>query len=189
MGIPSLLSFVSKGYTIPMFSDPEKNIAQLSIEDGMHIADFGAGSGFYSFAAARKIGPRGKVYAIEVQRELLEKLKRGAAAAHLGNIEVVWGNIEKIGGTQLRDSVVDRVILSNVLFQVEHKDNLCLEIKRILKPNGKVLVIDWGSHSALGPKTLVPELAATAIFEKHGFVVETRFLAGDHHYGIILKKQ
>lgn len=172
-----------------MFSDPEKNVDHVSIEDGMHVADFGAGSGYYTFAAARKVGSRGRVYAIEVQRELLEKLSRGAAAAHLNNVQVIWGNIEKIGGTQLRDAIVDRALVSNVLFQVEHKDNLCLEIKRILKPNGKVLVIDWGSHSSIGPKALFPEIAAQALFEKHGFVRESGFAAGDHHYGLIFKKQ
>ena len=61
-----------------MFSDPEKNIEQFSLGKGMHVADFGTGSGFYALAAAEAVGETGRVYAIDVQKDLLEKLKKEA---------------------------------------------------------------------------------------------------------------
>lgn len=173
-----------------MFSDPQKNISELGIVDGMKVIDLGAGSGFYALEAAKKVGPRGMVYAVDVQQELLNKIKNAGSLAGLHNIEVVWGNIEKLGGTKLRESIADRIILSNTLFQIAptDRDNLVLEIKRILKSGGKVLVVDWGSGSPLIPKNAVPQIAAEGLFEKAGFVLEKNFDAGDHHYGIILKK-
>ena len=173
-----------------MFSDPIKNIAEFGIADGMKVVDIGAGSGFYSIEAAKKIGPRGMVYAVDIQQDLLEKLKKSAALVGIHNIEAVWGNAEKIGGTKLRESIADRTILSNVLFQIEQqdRDNLALELKRITKPGGKLMIIDWQGGSPLAPKTLVPAMVAEAIFQKAGFVLEKNFDAGDHHYGIILKK-
>lgn len=172
-----------------MFSDPKKNIAQFRIGHGMHVADLGTGSGFYTIEAAKAVGTSGKVYAVEVQKELLEKLKNNLSHARLhNNVEVVWGNIETIGGTRLKDASVDRVIVSNVLFQVEHKDNLCLEVKRILKPKGKVLVVDWSDQSPLGPKTIVSQSVATILFEKAGLEYESSINAGEHHYGLIFKK-
>jgi ubiquinone/menaquinone biosynthesis C-methylase UbiE len=104
----------------------------------------------------------------------------------LRNIEVIWGNCEKIGGTKLGESIADRVIASNVLFQIEKLDDFVLEIKRILKPGGKVLIVDWSEISSTSPKTLIPSSKAQMIFEKASFKLEQSFNAGDHHYGLIL---
>ena len=173
-----------------MFSDPQKNIALFDIHDGMKVVDIGAGSGFYSIEAAKRVGNVGRVYAVDVQQDLLTKLKNSAGLVGLHNIEAVWGNAEKIGGTKLREALADRIVLSNTLFQIEpqDRDNLCLELKRITKPGGKVMVIDWAGGSPLAPKTLVPAMVAEALFVKAGFVSEKKFDAGDHHYGIILKR-
>ncbi len=173
-----------------MFSDPVKNIAQFGIADGMKVVDIGAGSGFYSIEAAKKVGPRGMIYAVDIQQDLLERLKKSAALVGIHNIEGVWGNAEKIGGTKLRESIADRAILSNVLFQIEpqDRDNLALELKRIIRPGGKLMVIDWQGGTPLAPKTLVPDMVAEAIFQKAGFVLEKNFAAGDHHYGIIFSR-
>ncbi|MCR4334236.1 MAG: class I SAM-dependent methyltransferase [Patescibacteria group bacterium] len=170
------------------FSDPEKNVTQFKIGHGMQVADLGAGSGFYTIESARKVGGAGKVYAIEVQKDLLEKLKTNAVHEHLFNVEVILGDVENIGGTRLRDGSIDKAIASNILFQVEHKDNFCLEIKRILKPGGKVLIVDWSDKSPLGPKTLVPEAITKSLFEKAGFDFDSSISAGEHHYGLIFNK-
>ena len=173
-----------------MFSDPIKNLAELDVQDGMKVADIGAGSGFYSIEAAKKVGARGLVYAVDVQQDLLERLKKSAALVGLHNIEIIWGNAEKIGGTKLRENIADRVIVSNVLFQIEPKDrdNFVLELKRIVKPGGKLLVVDWQSGSPLTPPTAVPVMTAEALFQKAGWTLEKNFDAGDHHYGIIFKR-
>lgn len=173
-----------------MFSDPQKNIAMLGVDHGMKVVDLGAGSGFYTIEAAKKAGASGRVYAVDVQQDLLSKIKNSAGLAGLHNIEVVWGNIEKLGGTKLREAIADRIIISNTLFQVEavDRDNLALEVKRLLKSGGKLLVVDWSSGSPLSPKTLVPQILAEGIFQKVGLTLEKTFDAGDHHYGIIFKK-
>lgn len=174
-----------------MFSDPVKNIAELGIQDGMKVVDLGAGSGFYSIEAAKKVGSRGMVYAVEVQRDLIDRIKKNAGAVGLHNIEGVWGNAEKIGGTKLREAIADRVISSNILFQIEppFRDEFCLEIKRILKPGGKILLIDWSELSALGPRSFIPASVAQILFEKAGFILDKTFDAGDHHYGIVFTKK
>ncbi len=173
-----------------MFSDPQKNITLFGVDVGMKVVDLGAGSGFYTIEAGRKVGPSGRVYAVDVQQDILSKIKNSAVLAGVRNIEVIWGNIEKIGGTKLREGIADRAILSNTLFQVapEDRDNLALEAKRLVKPGGKLMVIDWEAGSPMTPKTLVPRILAEGIFQKAGFSIEKTFDAGDHHYGIIFKK-
>ena len=88
----------------------------------------------------------------------------------------------------MRDSVADAVIASNVLFQLEDKDKFILEVKRILKPKGRVLLIDWSELSIFGKKNIVPESKARQMFEEKGFVLERNINAGTHHYGMILMK-
>ena len=172
-----------------MFSDPASNLAKLGLTDGMKVVDLGAGSGFYSIEAGRKVGASGRVYAIDVQKDLLERLRSHASSQGVNNIEVVWGNAEKIGGTKLREGIADRVIASNILFQIEKHDEFCLEIKRILKPAGKVLVVDWSGVTPLSPKAIVPSMKAEMLFQKAGFKLEQSFEAGDHHYGLVFIRQ
>lgn len=172
-----------------MFSDPAANIAKLSLTEGMKVVDLGAGSGFYTFEAAKMVGQTGRVYSVEVQKDLLERVRSTGQTMGLRNIEVIWGNIEKIGGTKIREALADRVIASNVLFQLEKPDDFALEIKRILKSGGKVLVVDWSDVSPLGPKNPFGAMKAQALFEKSGFKLDQTFGAGDHHYGLVFIKQ
>lgn len=174
-----------------MFSDPKKNIEQCGIQAGMEIADFGSGSGHYSLEAGRALISTGRVYAIDIQQELLTKLKNTASREGVYNIEVIWGDIEKLNGTKLKDNSIDLVLLSNILFQVDDKEGVVREAKRVLRPGGRVLVIDWtDSFDGLGPK---PEVVfrkekASEMFEKNGFHLDREILAGVHHYGLIYKK-
>ena len=114
-----------------MFSDPQKNIGQLNLDPGMLVADFGSGSGFYTIEAARAVGPSGKVYSIDIQRELLKRTLLNASRDHLHNIEIITGDLEKAGGARIKDSLVNFVIVANLLFQIGNKKNLLDEAKRI----------------------------------------------------------
>jgi ubiquinone/menaquinone biosynthesis C-methylase UbiE len=175
-----------------MFSDPEKNVEQFSLGKGNYVADFGSGPGFYSFAAAEAVGENGKVYAIDVQKDLLQKLKNEARnVRHLMNIEVVWADLEHLGGTRLRENSMDAVIASNVFFQFEQKNNACLEIKRILKKGGRVLVVDWSSSfGGMGPQQadVFSKEDAIKLFTKNGFTKDREISASTEHYGIIFRK-
>ncbi len=174
-----------------MFSDPAKNIEQLELTRNLIVADLGAGTGFYSLAAARILkGGEGRVYCIEVQRELLKRVEDAATKEGLTNIDYIWGNIEKRGGTKIRDHSVDCAIASNVLFQVEDRKGFIEEIKRILKPGAKLLLIDWAdSFGGMGPASnqVIGSMLAESLFSSAGFVRVKSFNAGAHHYGILFK--
>lgn len=173
-----------------MFTDPLKNLKQFGLREDMIVADLGAGTGFYSIAAAQIVG-RGKVYAIEVIKDYIVTIKNKAKELRLNNIECFWGDVEKIGGTKIRDGIVDAVIASNILFQIEDRDKFIAEIKRISKPGGRVLFIDWadspiGIGSGPNKEKIIPKEKALEIFLKKGFVFERYIDAGEHHYGMIL---
>lgn len=170
------------------FSNPEAVVAYIDVKPKMRVADFGAGTGAYAFALARRVGHDGRVYALDVQKELLERLKRDAHEAGLRNIETVWCNLDEIGGSKLASSAVDIVMVANVLFQSEHKKNFIAEIKRVLKKGGEVVLVDWtGSFGHLGPHPdhVVTEASAKELFDAAGFTFARSFPAGAHHYGLL----
>lgn len=172
-----------------MFADPVKILKQLDLREHMIVADLGAGTGFYSIGAGH-IVTSGKVYAIEVNKDYLTTIANKIKETHLKNVDIILGDIEKRGGTKLGENVVDAVIASNVLFQVENKQGFINEIKRVLKAKGKVLLVDHDSDVLSGrdKSRFVSKEKALSIFVEQGFVLERYIDAGDHHYGMILSK-
>jgi len=171
--------------------DPHKTLLQLGLRDGMKVGDFGAGSGHYALAASAMVGETGKVYAVDVQEDVLKRL--AADATHRGPhvIETVWADFEKKGSTKLKDSVLDAAILSNALFQLEDKEGALLEIRRALKPGGKLLVVDWsGPHGGMGPidAHVITETAARGLLEAAGYAKLKSFDPGAHHYALVVTK-
>ena len=175
------------------FAQPSRIINQLPLQHGMRVADFGAGAGAYTFAMAENVGPAGHVYAIDVQQDLLSKIKNTAIRDNHKNIDIVWGDIEKKEGSKLGSASVDMVLVSNTLFQAEHKKNLLQEAKRVLKPGGTLAIIDWaekGESGKFGPHGahLVTKETASALASGAGFAYAREFDAGSHHYGLIYKR-
>lgn len=186
-----IASYTKRGraiFKVMEFADPKSNVLQMSLREGMKVADLGCGTGHYTFAASAIVGSTGRVYAIDIQEDHLSRLRGEAMDKGIRNIETVWGDIEKVGGTLLKDHALDAVILSNVLFQLDTAKNAIAEIKRILKPGGKLLVIDWaGSYNGIGPHQdrIVTEQKAEELFITGGFHKVKSFRGGAHHYSIL----
>jgi ubiquinone/menaquinone biosynthesis C-methylase UbiE len=174
-----------------MFSDPKKNIEQCGIQPGMIIADFGAGSGFYTLEAGKALAGTGKVYAIDAQKDLLVRIQVEANKENITNVDVIWGDVEKLGGTKIAQGTVSLVLICNILFQLEDKKSCIEEMKRVLMPGGRALVVDWAdSFGGIGPQKaqVVTKESAQSLFESAGFAKEREVQAGSHHYGFIFKK-
>jgi len=170
------------------FSSPRENVLQVGLREGMKVGDFGAGSGHYTRAAAAVVGHSGKVYAVDIQEDVLKHIKLNAHEHHQRIIETLWGDIEKAGGSHLRDASLDAILLANTFFQVENRFGLLGEMRRVLKPGGKIMVVDWaGSYGGMGPvpEKVVTEHDAEAFFINGGFHKVKSFRAGPHHYGIV----
>lgn len=173
------------------FTNPENNIRELGVHEGMIVADLGAGTGAYTIPLAHLVGESGKVYAIEVQKDFLSNIKDSVVAQGLKNVELLWGDIERPLGTKIKEKGVDAVVISNVLFQAEDKVGLLREANRILKTGGKMLLVDWkDSFGGIGPNKefVVPVNIARGMCEREGFVLKKDFDAGEHHYGLVMYK-
>jgi ubiquinone/menaquinone biosynthesis C-methylase UbiE len=174
------------------FLNPTKALQAAKLRDAERVADFGAGSGFFTRAAGRLVGGRGLVWAVDVHQELLPRVKKLALEEGLNNIEVVHGNVERLGGSHLPEDNFDLVIISNLLFGAEHKEQIVKEAKRVLRPGGRVLVIDWSdSFGGMGPHPdhVVTADHAQTLFELGGFSYLGPVNAGSHHWGFLARKK
>jgi len=172
------------------FLNIEKIVDQLDIKPNMAIADFGAGHGFFSVAFAKKVGPSGQIFAIDILSQTLEAVRSKAKLEGLFNIKIVRGNLEKPNGSTLEDESCDMVFIANVLFQVPDKPGLINEAGRVLKKNGELVVVEWKPYIALGPqkeRRLSEEELKQLVISK-GFGEPIPIDTGSHHYGFIFKK-
>ena len=171
------------------FLTPEHLVERLYLKPGNMAADFGAGSGAYCMALSKEVGEMGKVYAIDINRDLLDTLKTTFEKMGYLNIETIWGDMEE--GLHLDAYSLDAVVLSNVLFQLDNPKKAIEEAARVLNPGGRVLCVDWsGSHGGIGPKAdhVVSERKAEELFHDAGFQVGERLPAGSYHYAFIATK-
>lgn len=174
------------------FLNPERIVNLLNLREGMQVAEFGSGSGFFSLAAARKIGREGRVYAIDVQKETLEALRSRSRLEGVFNVEILWADLEKAGSTKLPDATLDLVLVPNMLFQSNRKEDVLREARRILKPGGELLIVDWIPERALYGKQmghLVSQDAMRQIAEGVGFTfVEAIDVGSASHYGLLFRR-
>lgn len=175
-----------------MIDDPKRIVKDFMVREGSVVADFGVGYGLYAYALSEAVGETGKVYAVDIQKNMLERLKKEADEKGIKNIEIIWGDVEVVGGTKLRAESVDTVVVVNVLFQIEAKAGLVHEAARIMKTGGKLLLIDWTeSFGSLGPQPnmVVDEATARRVFETGPFEFQKNINAGEHHYGLVFVKK
>jgi ubiquinone/menaquinone biosynthesis C-methylase UbiE len=107
------------------------------------------------------------------------------------NITYIWGNIEKPEGTKISDTSIDFVFISNVLFQVDAPDAVLTEVYRILKPRGRIAIIDWSeSFNGMGPseKQVISRGEMLRHIHEARFASTGDFVAGSHHYGLFAEK-
>lgn len=173
------------------FLHPTTTTQSLEILPGMRIVDFGCGSGHWAVNLAKATGPAGKVFAIDIQEAALEATRSQAKMAHLSTIETICADLETPGATTLAEASVDVVMISNMLFQADEKTVILTEAARILKPRGRVFLIEWDETGSLaGPPApqRISRQAAEQLFSKEDLRMEKEFNAGTHHYGLIFRK-
>ena len=111
---------------------PQKEIAKLNLEEGQIILEYGCGLGSYTLSAAKSVGGKGKVYALDKNPSAIDRVKQRALEEGIHNIETILSD----GDTGLSDESVDVVLLYGVLPEIEDKESLLRELYRVLKPSG-----------------------------------------------------
>jgi ubiquinone/menaquinone biosynthesis C-methylase UbiE len=172
---------------------PRQLLERAGVGHGQRVADLGCGAmAYFTLQAARQVGERGQVYAVDIQREVLSSVDSRARLAGLTNVRTVWSDLEKVGAAAIPPATLDTALLVNTLFQLNDYAAAMAEAARLLKSNGKLLVVDWKSIGApFGPPSerrvspgRVKDLATAA-----GFKLLEEFEAGPYHFGQIYEKK
>jgi ubiquinone/menaquinone biosynthesis C-methylase UbiE len=128
---------------------PAEVVEQLALLPGMTIADIGAGTGYFSLPIAHAIAPGGKVFAIDLQQEMLNllanKLLRPDAPP---NISLHRGDASHL---PLTDASVDLTFLANIWHELDDLSSVLAELRRVLKPEGRIAILDWRADLASPP--------------------------------------
>jgi ubiquinone/menaquinone biosynthesis C-methylase UbiE len=113
----------------------------LSIAEGSVVADIGAASGWFTIRLARRVAPSGKVYAEDIQPQMIEVIRRRVQRENLGRIvEVTPGTAED---PRLPANALDAVLIVDTYYEMEQPVTLLQNVTRALKPNGKVGIINF----------------------------------------------
>jgi ubiquinone/menaquinone biosynthesis C-methylase UbiE len=169
-------------------------IDKVISSNNQKVADLGCGNfGYFVFPLAKKIGNHGKIYAVDVVKENLEAIKKAAKLEGLDQIETVWSDLEVYGGAEkIKDNSLDVVFLITILYQSKKYIDIIKEACRMLKPGGKMLIVDWKKGGeTFKIQEVDKELLKKEIKNMNNSPLEIKedFSAGEHHYGLLLSKK
>jgi ubiquinone/menaquinone biosynthesis C-methylase UbiE len=123
-----------------MEENPEAAIEALKIEKGMYVADVGAGTGYFTIRMARRVGPTGRVYANDVQPDMLARLQDNVEKEHLNNVETVLGTQTD---PKLPTGKLDLILLVDVYHEFSQPQHMLQEMKKALKPDGRLVLVEY----------------------------------------------
>lgn len=115
-------------------------LAAINLHEGDVIADIGAGTGYFALPMAEAVGPTGEVWAIDVQPEMLAILASKLRDSVVKNVECVQGEATTTG---LAPSSFNLVLMANLWHELDQIPKVLAEVRRILRPRGRVAVLDW----------------------------------------------
>ncbi len=119
---------------------PEEVIQKLDLKPGQAVADLGAGSGYFTVRLARAVGPSGKVYAVDIEPEMLRFIKRRAKDERLENIQPILADPND---PKLPPASVDLVFICDTLHHISDREKYYPLLVRALKPEGRLVNIDF----------------------------------------------
>jgi ubiquinone/menaquinone biosynthesis C-methylase UbiE len=157
--------------------NPDLALDALGIRPGMVVADIGAGTGYMSLRIAKRVGPTGKVYANDLQPDMLRRLRENAVRAKIANIETVLG---EEADPKLPPGQMDLVLLVDVYHEFSEPQKMLRKIRETLKPDGRLVLLEYRKEDPNIPIRLEHKMSVAEVrteLEAEGFhlgpVIET----------------
>jgi ubiquinone/menaquinone biosynthesis C-methylase UbiE len=126
---------------------PERIMDALRISEGRVVVDIGAGSGWFTIRLARRVGPNGRVYAEDVQRQMIESIDRRVEREQLRNVRTILGTGSDPG---LPADTVDAVLIVDAYYEMDQPVQLLRNVARALKPDGLIGIVNF-TKDGYGP--------------------------------------
>jgi ubiquinone/menaquinone biosynthesis C-methylase UbiE len=157
-------------------------LRKIGLGQGMVFIDIGCGYGFFTIPAAQLVDKRGKVYAVDVDSSAVEKLKQKASEEGLGNITAAIGEAEK---KIFCEKCADMIFFSIVLHDFKNPPKVLQNAKRMIKPNGMLVNLDWKKKTmGFGPPIRIRFSAKEeqTMIKQAGFTIESTKDVGNNFY-------
>jgi ubiquinone/menaquinone biosynthesis C-methylase UbiE len=143
--------------------NPRKLLELLKLKDGEVVADIGAGSGYYTFRMARLVGPKGKVLAVDIQKEMLDIIRDRMKKEDLTNVEPVLG---EEADPKLKDGSVDTILLVDVYHEFAFPYEMTEKMVRALKPGGRLVFVEFRLEDDRVPIKLVHKMTEKQVIKE-----------------------
>jgi ubiquinone/menaquinone biosynthesis C-methylase UbiE len=167
--------------------NPEQILQTIGLRQGMVFVDVGCGEGFFTILAAKAVGEKGKVYAVDTDKSAIERLKSKSKAENLKNITVIVGKAEE---TVFCKGCADFVFYSMVLHDFYDPEKVLQNAREMLKADGLLVDLDWKkSEMPFGPPVSIKfsEKYASSLIQTQGFTDANATSVGPYHYVVTAK--
>jgi len=167
------------------YQKPQEVMTALGIKPGEVIADIGAGSGYFTFRLALHVGDKGRVYAVDVSPDMILHINRRIRELNVNNVVSVLSDPDD---PLLPDHSIDRFFFSESWHHIENQTKYLALMKRMLKPGGEVVMIDFQKKDLpLGPPLQMKIGREDLIkqMESHGFRIRKEYTFLPYHYFLI----
>ena len=124
-----------------VWQKPDQIMDALGIADGSKVADIGAGAGWFTMRLARRVGPNGVVYSTDVQREMLDVIRRRVAREGLRNVRLLQGGDNSLGLPSA--GALDAVLAVDVYPEVKDRVTFLRNLATALKPDGRIGIVNY----------------------------------------------
>ncbi len=167
------MSHLGASWLIRPNRDDEENVTdsyrQLKLVAGMTVCDMGCGNGFWSLPMAVDVGPQGRVLAVDIQPEMLDKLRDRAGKRKIDNIVPVLGEVDD---PNLPAGEVDLLLMVDVYHEFSHPESMLWGIRRALTPTGVVALLEYREEDPEVPIKPLHKMSKTQImkeYQQNGF--------------------
>ena len=167
-------------------TDPQRLISMLPILVYHEVADIGCGPGFFTIPLAKYLFD-GRVYAVDVQQEMLDATQEQVKAVNLTNVELKLAGENEL---PLEDDSLDGAFIAFVLHETEAPATMLAEARRCLRKGGWLAALEHKQTAEDGPpkNRRLDEGEVRAMAQEQGFRVESSHNMNDHHYMLIMRK-
>ena len=171
------------------WQDPEKILSYLDVAPGMVFIDVGCGDGYFALPAARRVGPQGKVYAVDIDASAIQRLREQAAREGLDHL---FSEVREAEETVVCEGCADYVFFGIDLHDFVDPAHVLLNAKKMLGPQGHVIDLDWKDEPMeFGPpqQKRFSIDKARHLIESAGLAITSVSDAGPYHYLIIASRK
>jgi len=142
---------------------PGRLLKALGLRPGDVVADIGAGSGYFTFRIAQEVGPKGRVYAVDIQKEMLDLIRQRMRAGKRTNIEPVLG---KLTDPRLPPASVDLILMVDVYHEFSHPFEMTEAMVKALKPGGRLVFVEYRLEDPTVPIKTVHKMSEKQVLKE-----------------------